>query len=110
VGISTATDLPFRSSKPFISYFSAFTMAQVSEIVPRFRNFAYAFRLEDAEYRNKVEDVIECMKLDGRLGKLHEKWYGTAPDSGSPIDTVYFGYGPPGFKGFEPTAHVPSCK
>jgi polar amino acid transport system substrate-binding protein len=110
VGISTATDLPFRSSKPFISYFSAFTVAQVSEIVPRFRNFAYAFRLEDAEYRNKVEDVIECMKLDGRLGKLHEKWYGTAPDSGSAIDTVYFGYGPPGFKGFEPTAHVPSCK
>jgi hypothetical protein len=60
-------------------------VAQVSEIVPRFRNFAYAFPLEDAEYRNKVEDVIECMKLDGRLGKLHEKWYGTAPDSGSAI-------------------------
>src|SRR3954453_18118087 len=102
VGISTATDLPFRSSKPFISYFSAFTMAQVSEIVPRFRNFAYAFRLEDAEYRNKVEDVIECMKLDGRLGKLHEKWYGTAPDSGSPIDTVYFGYGLRGSRASSP--------
>jgi polar amino acid transport system substrate-binding protein len=74
------------------------------------RNFAYAFRLEDTEYRNKVEAVIECMKLDGRLRKLHEKWYGSAPDPGSAIDTVYFGYGPPGFKGFEPTAHVPSCK
>jgi polar amino acid transport system substrate-binding protein len=74
------------------------------------RNFAYAFRLEDAEYRNKVEAVIECMKLDGRLRKLHEKWYGAAPDAGSAIDTVYFGYGPPGFKGFEPTAHTPACK
>ena len=74
------------------------------------RNFAYAFRLEDAEYRNKVEAVIECMKLDGRMRKLHEKWYGSAPDAGSAIDTVYFGYGPPGFKGFEPTAHVPNCK
>jgi polar amino acid transport system substrate-binding protein len=74
------------------------------------RNFAYAFRLEDAEYRNKVEAVIECMKLDGRMRKLHEKWYGSAPDAGSAIDTVYFGYGPPGFKGFEPTAHAPSCK
>jgi polar amino acid transport system substrate-binding protein len=74
------------------------------------RNFAYAFRLEDTEYRNKVEAVIECMKLDGRLRKLHEKWYGAAPDAGSAIDTVYFGYGPPGFKGFEPTAHVPACK
>lgn len=74
------------------------------------RNFAYAFRLEDAEYRNKVENVIECMKLDGRLRKLHEKWYGAAPDAGSAIETVYFGYGPPGFKGFEPTAHIPACK
>jgi polar amino acid transport system substrate-binding protein len=74
------------------------------------RNFAYAFRLEDTEYRNKVENVIECMKLDGRLRKLHEKWYGAAPDAGSAVDTVYFGYGPPGFKGFEPTAHVPKCK
>jgi polar amino acid transport system substrate-binding protein len=74
------------------------------------RNFAYAFRLEDTEYRNKVEAVIECMKLDGRLRKLHEKWYGAAPDAGSAIDTVYFGYGPPGFKGFEPTSHVPACK
>jgi polar amino acid transport system substrate-binding protein len=73
------------------------------------RNFAYAFRLEDAEYRNKVEAVIECMKLDGRMRKLHEKWYGSAPDAGSAIDTVYFGYGPPGFKGFEPTAHAPNC-
>jgi polar amino acid transport system substrate-binding protein len=74
------------------------------------RNFAYAFRLEDAEYRNKVEAVIECMKIDGRLRKLHEKWYGTPPDAGSAIDTVYFGFGPPGFKGFEPTAHALSCK
>ncbi|RXT36422.1 substrate-binding periplasmic protein [Bradyrhizobium betae] len=74
------------------------------------RNFAYAFRLEDVEYRNKVENVIECMKLDGRLRKLHEKWYGAAPDAGSAIETVFFGYGPPGFKGFEPTAHVPACK
>jgi polar amino acid transport system substrate-binding protein len=74
------------------------------------RNFAYAFRLEDTEYRNKVENVIECMKLDGRLRKLHEKWYGGAPDAGSAIETVYFGYGPPGFKGFEPAAHIPACK
>jgi len=74
------------------------------------RNFAYAFRLEDAEYRNKVEAVIECMKLDGRLRKLHEKWYGALPDANSAIDLVYFGFGPPGFKGFEPTAHTPKCK
>ncbi|UZE49722.1 substrate-binding periplasmic protein [Rhodopseudomonas sp. P2A-2r] len=74
------------------------------------RNFAYAFRPEDTEYRNKVEAVIECMKMDGRLRKLHEKWYGAAPDAGSAIETVYFGFGPPGFKGFEPSAHAMKCK
>jgi len=74
------------------------------------RNFGYAFRLESVEYRNKVEEAIECMKLDGTLFKLHEKWYGAAPDPGSAIEAVYYGYGAPGFKGFEPTAHVPKCR
>jgi polar amino acid transport system substrate-binding protein len=74
------------------------------------RNFGYAFRNESVEYRNKVEGVIECLKLDGTMRKLHEKWYGSAPDAGSSIDAVYVGYGAPGFKGFEPTAHVPECR
>lgn len=110
VGISTATDLPFRSSKPSSRISRRSRWPKYLRSCLGLGTSPHAFPLEDAEYRNKVEDVIECMKLDGRLGKLHEKWYGTAPDSGSAIDTVYFGYGPPGFKGFEPTAHVPSCK
>ena len=73
------------------------------------RNFGFAFRPESREYRNKVEEVIECMKLDGTLVKLHEKWYGSAPDAMSSLTAVYFGYGPPGLKGYEPTAHKPSC-
>jgi polar amino acid transport system substrate-binding protein len=73
------------------------------------RNFGFAFRNESNEYRNKVEEAIECMKLDGTLVKLHEKWYGEKPEQGSAIDTVYFGYGAPNFKGFDPTAHVPKC-
>ena len=31
------------------------------------RNFGIAFRPESKEYRNKVEETIECMKLDGTL-------------------------------------------
>jgi polar amino acid transport system substrate-binding protein len=73
------------------------------------RNFGFAFRYESKEYRNKVEGAIECMKLDGTMEKLHEKWYGQPPQQGSAIQAVYFGYGAPGFKGFEPTAHVPKC-
>jgi polar amino acid transport system substrate-binding protein len=73
------------------------------------RNFGFAFRYESKEYRNKVEEAIECMKLDGTLGKLHEKWYGQPPQEGSAIQTVYFGYGAPNFKGFDPVAHIPKC-
>jgi polar amino acid transport system substrate-binding protein len=73
------------------------------------RNFGFAFRPESREYRNKVEEVIECMKLDGTLVKLHEKWYGSAPDPMSSLTAVYFGFGPPGLKGYEATAHKPNC-
>ena len=74
------------------------------------RNFGYAFRLESVPYRNTVEEAIECMKLDGTLAKLHEKWYGSPPDQTSTINAVFVGYGPPGFKGYEFKPHVPSCK
>jgi polar amino acid transport system substrate-binding protein len=74
------------------------------------RNFAYAFRLESVPYRNTVEEAIECMKLDGTLAKLHEKWYGSPPDQTSTINAVFVGYGAPGFKGYEFKPHVPGCK
>jgi len=74
------------------------------------RNFGYAFRLESVPYRNTVEEAIECMKLDGTLAKLHEKWYGSPPDQSSTINAVFVGYGAPGFKGYEFKPHVPNCK
>ncbi len=73
------------------------------------RNFGIAFRPESREYRNKVEETLECMKQDGFLAKLHEKWYGAPPDAGSSLTTVFPGYGPPGLPGFEDTPHTPRC-
>lgn len=73
------------------------------------RNFGIAFRPESKDYRNKVEETIECMKLDGTLVKLHEKWYGAPPDAGSTLHAVFFGYGPPGLKGFDAVAHKLVC-
>ncbi len=74
------------------------------------RNFGIAFRPESHDYRNKVEEAIECMKQDGTLAKLHEKWYGSPPDPGSSLTTVFPGYGPPGLKGYEETPHTPVCR
>lgn len=73
------------------------------------RNFGYAFRLEDAAYRDKVEGVLECMKRDGSLKAMYEKWYGEAPAPDSSLMTVYAGYGPPGFGGYDPTPHTDHC-
>jgi len=73
------------------------------------RNFGIAFRPESRDYRNKVEEAIECMKMDGTLVKLHEKWYGGPPDAGSSMTAVFFGYGPPGLKGHEAVPHKLAC-
>ncbi|AJG20706.1 ABC transporter amino acid-binding protein [Cupriavidus basilensis] len=73
------------------------------------RNFGYAFRPDDVAYRNKVDEALKCMKLDGTLRKMYVKWYGTAPGKGSAADTVYPGYGAPGFKGYDPHPHTPQC-
>lgn len=72
-------------------------------------NFGLAFRKEDVEYRNEVEEILECMKLDGSLQDLYRKWFDADPDPKSSMMAVYVGYGAPGFDGYEPTSHVPQC-
>ena len=41
------------------------------------------FRKEDTELRDTVENVIECMKIDGTIAAMHEKWFGMPPAEGS---------------------------
>ena len=71
--------------------------------------FSMPFRKNSSALRDKVENVIECMKLDGTLVKMSEKWFGVTPAPGSPPVTVYAGYGQPGFEGYVATPHVPNC-
>jgi len=67
------------------------------------------FRKDDVEGRAKVSMVIKCMKIDGTIGKLHEKWFGekAAPDSSAmkPVP----GTGVPGMPGYDPTPVTPKC-
>jgi polar amino acid transport system substrate-binding protein len=69
-----------------------------------------AFRKDDVATRNAVENAFECMKLDGTIAKLHEKWFGHKPEAGSAAVTVYPGYGVPGMDGHDPKPHQPNCK
>ena len=73
------------------------------------RVFSTPFRLDDEETRNKIERVVECMKLDGFFSKLHEKWFAGPAAAGSSMVTVDPGYGAKGVNGYDPTPHEPEC-
>src|SRR6059058_4200809 len=66
-------------------------------------------RKDSGELRKQIENAIECMKLDGTIAKMHEKWFGIPPAAGSAAVTVFPGYGVPDKPGYDPTAHTPSC-
>jgi polar amino acid transport system substrate-binding protein len=68
-----------------------------------------AFRKDSGELRKVIENAVECMKLDGTIAKMHEKWFGVKPAPGSAAVTVFAGYGVPGMAGYDPTEHTPKC-
>jgi polar amino acid transport system substrate-binding protein len=72
-------------------------------------NFGLAFRPEDAAYRNRVEEILECFKLDGTLAEIYRKWFGADPDPRSSMAAVYVGYGAPGYNGYSAEYRVPNC-
>ena len=67
-------------------------------------------RKDDVQMRRVVEEALECMKMDGTVAKLAEKWLGVKPDKDSPAVIVYPGYGVEGFEGYDSTPHTPACK
>lgn len=69
-----------------------------------------AFRKDDTKLRNAFEDALECMKLDGTVVKLAEKWFGSKAAGGPAAVTVFPGYGVPGLGGYDATPHTPKCK
>ena len=73
------------------------------------RVFAMPFRKDSVELRNKVETVLECMKSDGTIASLSEKWFGVTPAQGSAAVTVQEGFGIPGMEGHDATAHALEC-
>ncbi|MEM8731694.1 MAG: transporter substrate-binding domain-containing protein [Pseudomonadota bacterium] len=67
------------------------------------------FRKEDDELRAKVEQVIECMKIDGTMAAMSVKWFGVEPAEGSAAITPQPGFGQPGFNGYVESDHTPGC-
>jgi polar amino acid transport system substrate-binding protein len=72
--------------------------------------WAIALRKDSAALRNTLDVALECLKTDGTIAKLHEKWFGTKPAPGSAAVTAFAGYGVPDMPGYDPTAHQAACK
>ncbi|MEO1091146.1 MAG: transporter substrate-binding domain-containing protein [Pseudomonadota bacterium] len=73
------------------------------------RVFAMPFRKNDTATRDKVERAIECMKADGTIAALSEKWFGVTPADGAMAVTVVAGTGIPDLPGYDATAHDLDC-
>ncbi|GGB21732.1 transporter substrate-binding domain-containing protein [Allosediminivita pacifica] len=71
--------------------------------------WAFPFRKDDTETRNKIDAVLECLKTNGTMVALSEKWFGVTPKEGTTIVTPTPGYGTPGFEGYDETEHKVSC-
>ncbi len=84
-------------------------IVQVAFNLPISGKFGLAFHPDDTELRNQAENALECMKLDGTLAALHEKWFGFPAGEDTATNTVYMGYGHPGYDGHDPVSHVPDC-
>lgn len=71
--------------------------------------WAMPVRKDRANLRNQLDAALECIKQDGTLARLHEKWFGTKPAPGSAAATIYPGYGVPDMPGYDPTQHQAKC-
>jgi polar amino acid transport system substrate-binding protein len=71
--------------------------------------WAAVFRKDDNKLRDAFDAALECMKKDGTIAKLHEKWFGDKPEPASAAVTVFVGRGVPGMPGYDPTPQSGSC-
>jgi polar amino acid transport system substrate-binding protein len=72
-------------------------------------HWATPFRKDEAALRGEVEDVLKCMKKDGTVAKLSEKWFGAKPAPDDLENVTFPGHGIPGMPGYEPNAPDPDC-
>jgi len=63
---------------------------------------------DNPKLRAELQDALDCMKKDGSLPKLYEKWIGPSQPDGLER-TITPGYGVPGMAGYDPTPHELHC-
>jgi polar amino acid transport system substrate-binding protein len=71
--------------------------------------WAAPVRNGDTATRDLIENAIECIKRDGTMAKIFEKWFGIAPRPDSAAVTVFPGRGVPGMPGYDAAPREPRC-
>jgi polar amino acid transport system substrate-binding protein len=67
------------------------------------------FRRDSGALRNQVEDVLTCMKRDGTIARMSERWFGNRPGADQAENIEFPGYGPPDLPGWDATPQNPRC-
>lgn len=83
---------------------------QPSLVVKTGVQWALPFRKDDDVTRKAVSDAIKCMKQDGTLVRIYQKWLQVTPAPGSAATTIFPGYGVQGMAGYDPTPAKLQCK
>jgi polar amino acid transport system substrate-binding protein len=71
--------------------------------------WAIALRKDEVALRDILDEALECLKTDGTISKLHQKWFGIAPAPGSAAVMPFPGHGVPGFAGYDAATHELKC-
>ncbi len=70
---------------------------------------AFPVRRDNVAFRDQLDDALKCLKKNGTVAKLSQKWMGTAPAPTDLENVVDPGHGVPGLSGYDPTPHEPHC-
>ncbi|ANN79477.1 transporter substrate-binding domain-containing protein [Bordetella flabilis] len=71
--------------------------------------WALAFRLDDKAGRDRVSTALKCLKQNGTVSALAQKWFGFTPAPGSAAATVGAGQGVPELDGYDATPVKLQC-
>jgi polar amino acid transport system substrate-binding protein len=87
---------------------------QNPQVVPTYTHktglvWAVAFRVDDKAGRAEINNVIKCMKKDGTVARLYEKWFGEKPGPDSWAVKIAPGHGVPELPGYDAGPYPPKC-
>jgi polar amino acid transport system substrate-binding protein len=99
------------SGNTVIKYSASRTPQYVADwVLPGTRfHWATPLRRDNTELRATLEHVIECLKRDGTVARLSEKWFGAPPREDDAERVVFPGYGPPDLPGYDATPSRAQC-